>query len=111
MLAYLLNVPSTAHDWGVFSWAHRDQHKQVLQKIQIDTGTNLTEYVIDPIAFDNFQDFLAANQKYHNDANGVLGTQGSDLTQLDPSDQNQMKAWAFLHYQEHFTWANILHIG
>lgn len=111
MLAYLLNVPVTAHDWSVFSWPHRDQHKQVLQAIQANNGINLTEYVIDPIPFDRFQDFLAANQKFHNDANGVLGTQGSDLTQVNPSDQNQLQAWIWLHYQEHRTWADILHLG
>lgn len=111
MLAYLLNVPSTSQEWETWSWAHRDQHALVRQAIQAVNDVNLPQYPLDPIAFDNFQDFLNWNARAHNDANGVLGTQGSDLTQLDPRDQNQLSAWVYLHNEEHRTWANVLHIG
>lgn len=95
----------------MWSYAHRDQHTQARQAIQTTDGINLTEYPLDPIAFDNFQDFLNWNQRAHNDVNGVLGTQGSDLTQVDPRNENELSAWIFLHRKEHETWANILHIG
>jgi hypothetical protein len=111
VLAYLLNVPKTPQDWATWSWSHRDQHTQIRQAIQARFATNLTEYPLDPIVLDDFPDFLNWDQRAHNDFNGVLNTQGSDLTQLDPNDPGQLEAWIFLHYQEHFTAAAVLHLG
>ena len=111
MLAYLLNVPTTPEEWAIWSRAHRDQHDQINQAIQNVYGINLTSYPIDPIALDDFPDFLNANQRLHNDFNGVLGTQGSDLTQADLTDTNQLEAWIYLHRREHENAADILHLG
>lgn len=111
MLANLLNVPKTVEEWAVFSYAHRDQHQQIRQAIQARTGINLTEYQIDPIALDDFPTFLTANQNMHNDFNGILKTQGDDLSQLDPRDQEQLTAWVYLHFREHQAAANVLHLG
>ena len=111
MLAYLLNTPRTPQEWSIWSYAHRDQEAQIRQAIQAKYGVNLTEYPLDPIALDDFPDFLNWNQRAHNDWNGVLGTQGSDLTQASLTDANQLEAWIYLHRREHETAANILHIG
>ena len=110
MLANLLAVPKTPEEWAVFSYSHRDQHTQIRQAIQAQGGGNLTEYVMDPIASDEFQTFLEANQNSHNDMNGVLHLQGNDLSQLDPRDQNQLEAWIYLHFREHQAAANALHV-
>src|ERR1700683_4059733 len=111
MPAYLLNTPVSPQDWSVWSYAHRDQHKQILEAIQAKFGVNLTEYPIDPIALDDFDDFLNWNQRYHNDMNGILGTQGSDLQQANLTDPSQREAWIYLHRREHENVANILHLG
>jgi hypothetical protein len=111
MLAYLLNTPTTPQEWSVWSYAHRDQHKQILQAIQTQYNINLAEYPLDPIALDDFADFLNWNQRAHNDFNGVLNAQGSDLQQADLTDPNQREAWIYLHRREHETAANILHLG
>lgn len=111
MLAYLLNAPRTSEEWSVWSYAHRDQHDQIRQAIQARTGINLTEYQLDPIILDDLPDFLNNNQRTHNDMNGVLKAQGSDLSQADLTDPNQEQAWIWLHYQEHVTAADILHLG
>lgn len=111
MLAHLLVKPTSAAEWALFSWAHRDQHDQIRQVIQELGGPNLTEYQLDPIVLDRFQDFLAANQQTHNDMNGVLQLQGNDLSQLDPANQNETDAWIWLHFKEHQDAAIRLHIG
>lgn len=111
MLAYLLNAPRTPEEWSVWSYAHRDQHSQIRQAIQARYGVNLTEYTLDPIDLNAIPNFLNWNQRAHDDFNGVLGTQGSDLSQADLTDPNLEEAWSWLHYQEHFTAAQILHLG
>ena len=110
-LPYLLNVPRTPEEWSVWGFSHRDQHKLVIQAIQAAGGGSLTEYPLDPISLDDFDDFLNWNQRAHNDANGVLGTQGSDLTQANLTDQNQLQAWINLHRREHENWSNALGIS
>lgn len=111
MLAHLLTKPATDQDWALWSWAHRDQHQQIRQAIQAQGGPNLTEYALDPIVPDRFDVFLDANQQSHNDFNGILQTQGNDLSDVDPKDQNQLSAWIWLHYKEHEAAASRLQIG
>lgn len=111
MLAHLLNVPKTPEDWAVWGYAHRDQHQEIRQAIQTRFGVVQTEYPLDPIDLSNIHGFLEWNQQTHNDMNGALNTQGSDLSEVDPKDLNQLQAWIWLHYQEHITAANILGTG
>lgn len=61
----------------------------------------LPEYSIDPIPSDDVKGWLENNQNYHNDMNGQLDLQGSDLQDVDFKDQKQLQSWIFLHYQEH----------
>jgi hypothetical protein len=103
MLAALLQVPKTDADWSVWSYAHRDSHNIIRQAIQAKTGINLNDYPLDPIDLSQFSIFTNYNQQAHNAFNGVLKTQGTDLSQVDLSDANQLEAWVWLHYQEHYT--------
>jgi hypothetical protein len=102
-LADLQNLPNSAEDWSVWSYSHRDQHNLIRNAIQASYGTNLNFYPIDPIDLSDFDIFLNYNQQAHDDMNGVLGTRGSDLLQLDYKDKRQLQAWIYLHYQEHYT--------
>ena len=111
VLSQLLNVPRDSSEWAIWSWSHRDQHQQILQAVSKADQISLFEYIVDPIDFGDFESFLNQNQYAHNDFNGVLNTPGNDLTQVDPSDRNQLEAWIFLHFQEHLNAANKLQLG
>lgn len=73
-------------------------------------STNLSEYILDPINFQRADQFLQNNQQSHNEANSVLGLQGSDLQTVDFGNERQLAAWIAQHYQEHFDLRNVLHI-
>lgn len=114
MLSWLMTAPTDDIGWGQWSYAHRDQHKLILQAIQKKYGVNLNEYLIDPIDWQNpesFENWLNLNQQYHDDMNSILGLQGSNLQQLDPKDKNQFQAWIYLHRREHESAANKLGIS
>lgn len=111
MLANLLVAPRTDQDWSIWSYAHRDQHAIIRQAIQAQLGINLPEYPLDPINFDQLSQFLDWNQQAHDDFNGVLGTQSSNLQQADLKDPGQLEAWIYLHRREHETAANALKIS
>lgn len=111
MLADLLVPPKTQGQWSIWSFAHRDQHNIVRIAIQARTGINLNQYPLDPIPFDDIAKWLDWNQQAHDDANGVLGTQGTNLQQTDFNDPNQFEAWIYLHRREHETWANVLKVS
>ncbi len=67
--------------------------------------------MIYPINFSKFTDFLQANAQEHIDMLGVLNIQGEDVQDVDIRDERQLQAWAFLHYQDHFSAENALKIG
>lgn len=72
--------------------------------------TILTDYVLYPVNQQGFQDFLQANQQAHNDFNSFLGLQSSDIEELDPKNDNQLRAWIYLNYQELFSACSTLGI-
>jgi hypothetical protein len=108
MRAVLLEIPKTDEDWDRWSFHHRQDHDVIWQAIRDQNKLNLPEYDLDPIAFDAWDQWLTRNEQAHEDVNGVLGTQGVDLEQLDPKDQDQLEAWVWLHYLEHQTWGTKL---
>lgn len=101
MLPLLYNVPAVVREWNTWSWSHAASHKKILQAIAAQKGRNLTEYQVDPINFLDVGLFLNNNQQAHNDMLAVLGISGSDLTQVDIKDKNQLRAWIDLHADEH----------
>ena len=103
MEAVLFEVPHSETDWSRWSWNHRDSHQQIIQAIAAKGGASLTQYILDPINFSDFQGFLEANALAHFDMNGAIGAQGAELDELDPRDTNQLVAWIFAHAEEHRT--------
>ena len=101
MLADLLIAPQNELEWSRWSFAHRDQHNLIRQAIQKLYGVNLPDYQLDPINFADFTSFLDNNQSAHNDMNGVLGLQSSNLEQVDFQNKAQLEAWIYLHRREH----------
>lgn len=111
MLVSLVTAPTNASEWAVWSLAHRDSHALIRQAIQAKFGITLAEYQLDPIPFNDLTQWLDNNQQSHNDMNGVLGTQSSDLQEADFSDPAKLQAWIYLHRREHETASAILKIG
>ena len=99
-LADLLNIPHSIEDWNQFSFNNRNQITAIRQAIKAQKNINLTEYNIDPIDFNHFQDFLENNSQAHDDFNSVLGLQSSDIEELDPKDEKSLSSWIFTQYQE-----------
>lgn len=101
MLPILYNVPINASDWNIWSLSHAASHRKIIQAISAQKNINLTQYQLDPINFDAFDVFLNNNQQAHNDMLGVLGISASDIVTVDMSNDNQKRAWVFLHAKEH----------
>jgi len=101
-VANLLNVPHNESEWDVWAFSNRDAITQIRQAIftQTNGGTNLFEYQLYPISFDDFTQFLQNLQSSHDDFNEFLRLQGVDLEGVDIKDQNQLQAWVYLVWQE-----------
>ena len=111
VLASLLNVPRDQSAWDHFSWDHQNSHRLIREAIFAQKGVSLPEYVIYPINFDRFTDFLQANAQEHIDMLSTLGIQGEDLQDVDIRDERQLVAWSNLHYLDHYNAENALKIG
>ena len=101
MLPILYNVPSTERDWSLWSLSHAASHKKIIQAIRVKKAKSLSQYQLDPINFSDFSVFLDNNQQAHNEMLAALGISGGGLQQVDITEENQKRAWVFLHAQEH----------
>lgn len=110
MLVTLLNVPQSARDWEIWSFAHRESHDAINSAIRTQGGPTLADYQLDPIPPDDLRGWLERNQQAHNEMNGAVGAQSSDLLDVDLKDARQRAAWVWLHYLEHQTMEGLLKI-
>jgi len=101
-LQLLSNIPRTREEWLQWAWAHRDSHDRIRAAIKRVYGQTLSDYQIEPINPDAFQDFLQSNSQLHEGMNSVLSLNGSDLQDADLSQDNQLQAWIRLHALEHY---------
>src|ERR1700744_6719308 len=94
----LLNVPRTKADWDRWGFAHRDHHNLIRQAIYEKSNgqDNLFEYQLDPIPSSEISDWLSRNQQSHDDCNGILGIQGTDLEGVDFRDEKQLTYWVLI---------------
>ena len=100
MLAQLLNVPETEHDWSIWGWANFDVNNQIRQAIKDQKGLTLPEYQLEPIPWNDIDTWLDNNQQAHIDFTSALGIQSSDLLHTDLQDRNQRAAWIWLNFSE-----------
>lgn len=103
MLALLLNTPRSAEDWNRWSLHHRISHDVIRLAIAQQLKVNLPEYLLEPIPLHEPKIFLQRNASAHTDMNGALGTQGSDILDVNLTEQRELQAWIYLHYLEHLT--------
>ena len=111
MLAMILNVPRSPEDWERWAFHHRQSHDAIRRAILAKANIDLPDYVLYPIADFAPKNFLENNTSAHTDMNTVINRPGSDLEDVDFSDQRQLQAWIYLHWQEHNVAENVLGIG
>ena len=111
MIEVLLEIPRDENGWNRFSWHHLQSHRLIREAIFAQKGINLPEYIIYPINFSRFTDFLQANAQEHIDMLGILGIQGEDLQDVDIRDERQLISWTNLHRLDHYNAESALGIG
>lgn len=102
MTPLLRNIPHTPQEWNQWAFSHRDSHDRIRAAIKAKFGISLTDFLVDPINPEDFQNFLQNNSQLHGDMNSVLGLQSGDLQDVDLSKDNQKAAWIDFHFKEHF---------
>jgi hypothetical protein len=98
-IATILQVPKTAGEWAIFSFAHARIHQQIrngLTALGFATG----DYVLDPINPGAIPEWQGRVQQAHTEMNGALGLQSNSLEGADFNDPSQTAAWIFLNWQE-----------
>lgn len=104
MLVALLNVPRSPADWAQWSFAHKQSHLAIASAIAARNSTQPpAEYQLDPIPENDVPGWLTRNQQAHNDMNGAIGAQSSDLQDIDLKDEKQRASWIYSHFLEHQT--------
>ena len=110
-IAALFNVPSTTNELNDWAFAHAAHHRDINRTVQMLTGKELPEYILDPINPKDMGVWLYQHQDLHFQTDNVLGIAANDLLDVDWEDRNQLAGWIFLNSNEHYQAANILGIG
>lgn len=84
-----------------FSFSGGGASVQATATITLNPIIMLPVYQLDPINFQDPQDFIWRHAQTHTDMNGALGLQSIDLSELDINDPNKVAAWIYSQYQEH----------
>jgi hypothetical protein len=99
----LRNIDFTDEKVLDFSWfAHFQDHMEITQALQKQYGIQLTLYNIFPLSREAFDTIMLAHQQYHDDMNGILGLEGTDLQSLSPEDKRAQAAWVNENFYEHY---------
>lgn len=109
-LANLLNVPADQEGWSQFSFSNQDQHHQIAAALSAK-GPRVQDYLLDPIPMNDLATWARVHQQSHSDFTGALGITGSDLTDVDFTQPDQVSSWIRLHFEEHIQAANLLNIS
>ena len=87
-----------------FAWfAHFQDHIEIVQAVKRKKSVKLTQYAIFPFNRENVEAILLAHQLYHDDMNGVLKLNGTDLQQVDLQDKTNIAVWTNQNFQEHYS--------
>ncbi|HEY4355952.1 MAG TPA: hypothetical protein VGN16_09410 [Acidobacteriaceae bacterium] len=101
MIVTLLNAPKSAEDWARWSFHHRASHQAIVQALKTQKNVEVPLYILDPIDLSQPKLFLEANQQMHQDMDNALGSQSSDLEDVDVNDARQLQSWIYTHWLEH----------
>src|ERR1700691_3487101 len=101
MLAALLifnyNDQASREQWSL---QHSRDHQEIRQAIQAQKGVNLTDWQLSPIAWQDWDSFALRHQNTHNDMNGVLGLNGTDITSVNFEKPEAAYEWNYEHFAE-----------
>lgn len=97
----LTTVPKNIEDWAQWSFSNVVHHRDIVRVIFETRGKVLDEYVIDPINFPSFDNWLAQHSTMHQQATAALGIASYDLQQVDLDDPDNLQNWINLHVDEH----------
>ena len=110
-IAGIFNVPSNQEELDTWATIHATHHLNIINRIFQLTGSELQQFVIDPINLADPGTFLLQHQQMHNDMDAILGIGGFNLLDVDFKDKNEFAGWIWLNAQEHYQASNTLGIG
>lgn len=106
MLAELYNNFSGAEvELLRWSFHNQDEHNKIVQALFL-SPQNLAaiNYILDPmpdLRSPEIKNWSYRHQAAHTAFNDALGLSGSDLTNVDWSQRDQVESWIYLHAREH----------
>ena len=92
--------PPGEEGWREFWFNHYNDHLEIIQKLQ-KLGFTMIDYIIYPWTDTDKEGILDRHQQFHNDFNLIVGRSGSDLSDFDEKNENEIRAWTYLNYEEH----------
>lgn len=99
-LPQLYQPPEGKQGWQEYWFWHFQDHLQIVQSLAT-LGFLVPVYDMDPWIDSSKDLILEQHQQFHNDFNGLAGTPGNDLSDVDFEKAGQVRAWVFLNFQEH----------
>lgn len=98
--SWLLNVPKTAEDWGLWSLQHRLSHDAIREAL-LKQGHATTSYLLDPIYESEIENWLERNSETHKEQTAAIGIQSHEIGSVDFNDEAATIAWIMVHFLEH----------
>lgn len=98
-LAGVLHPPPGKSGFNEWLFHHWQDHLAIVQKIADQYNIILPTYNIDPLIAQDLKGWGLRHQNFHNDMNGVLGTDGSDLETINWSSHEERESWFFLNFR------------
>jgi len=98
----LLNRPFISDkEFQKYSFAHWQDHLEIIKGVKDKTGVSLTQYQIYPWNKRAMQEFLINHQNLHNDFNALFGLFGQDLQNVNLEETKEQEVWTDLNFREH----------
>ena len=101
-LASLLDIPPGDSGFQYYSFAHYQDHLEIVQALLKVKNVRAPVYVIDPVPLNDTQGFLLRHQQFHNDMNGTLNLEGTDLQTVNFKNPRDREIWIYQNFREHF---------
>jgi hypothetical protein len=103
-LATLANLPVTPELVAQFAFANMDSHRKIAGAVFAAMGQIIPLYPLDPIPLfpGGLLTWARNHQSTHDVQNAILGIRGDDLTSVDFTNEEQLSAWIFEHFAEHY---------
>lgn len=105
MLSTIIQLPPWQNTALINPWtfAHRAHHTLITNALNsvAPAFETLPDYIMDPIDFNDIDDWLQQHQMLHNYFNAYLKYPGNDLQDVDLNDPVQRDIWSYYHFLEH----------